>query len=372
MRIHQFLPAHLETILIEWEEEVRSQAPPAWKLSRLALRDHAPSLLKSIAGQLEHAGDPAGLKTSAKKHGGERLQEGFDAAQIGAEYNALRSVIVRQWRGTIEHVDESSLDDLDKFDAALNHALAISLSEYSANLSRSKDTFIAILGHDLRTPLGAVSMGADFLATRSPAAADPSTRPVIEGIVRSAARMRGMIKDLLAYTSKQLGNEMPITVEETDISAVCRAAVDEARLAYPGSRFVLETEGALDGLFDGGRLQQLLSNLLVNAVQHGENRAPVKVAAYTDQDDVVIQVRNIGPVIPPHALERIFDPLVRYAAEHPGEEEAYLSTSLGLGLYIARAIAQAHGGTIDVASNEEDGTTFTVRLPLRTSAAPGH
>ena len=178
-----------------------------------------------------------------------------------------------------------------------------------------------------------------------------------------------MIKDLLAYTSKQLGNAMPITMRATDIRAVCEAAINEAILAYPNSQFSLNIGGALNGMFDGGRLQQLLSNLLANAVQYGENKTPVIISAHNHPpDEIVIQVKNTGPVIPPQALERIFEPLVRYTAEHPGEKDAYLSTSLGLGLYIARTIAEAHGGTIKASSSVMDGTVFTLQLPMRKSA----
>jgi signal transduction histidine kinase len=373
VRIHNYIFGNLERILSEWEAEVRAIAAPARKLSALALRDHAPLLLKSIAQYLEQGVDPAHsasgeqsavarIQIAAKGHGAERHHEGFDAAQLGMEYNALRSTAVRLWRCELGGIDEDAFDDLDRFDVAINMALATSLGEYTDNLAQSKDTFIAILGHDLRTPLGAISMGAEYLSAHS--TLDEKQRPIVRSMQNSAARMAAMIKDLLAYTSKQLGNEISITTRETDIGVVCKAAVDEAMMAYPGSKFVLEIDGTLEGTLDGGRLQQLLSNLLTNAVQHGENKTPVIVSARYCGNEIDIQVKNIGPVIPPEALERIFDPLVRYTAEHPGEPDAYLSTSLGLGLYIARAIAQAHGGTITATSNATDGTIFTLRLPV--------
>ncbi|CAN5446441.1 HAMP domain-containing sensor histidine kinase [soil metagenome] len=376
MRLYEYIEGNLEPVLKEWEIRVRAVAEPAKKLSALALRDHAPLLLEAIAKRLEKlAGqarsdseeqtiDPQ-IESAAKGHGAERHNEGFDAAQVGLEYSALRLTVVSLWRRELTVIDENIFDDLDRFGAAINQALAVSLGEYSRNMGKSKDTFIAILGHDLRTPLGAISMGADYLIGHS--TLDEKQRHIVQSLKNSAARMSAMIKDLLAYTSKQLGNEMPITVRETDIGAVCKAAVDEATLAYPGSQFVLEMPNALAGTVDGGRVQQLLSNLLTNAVQHGENKTPVTIAAEVQRGEIDIQVKNIGPIIPPEALERIFDPLVRYTAEHPGEEDAYLSTSLGLGLYIARAIAVAHGGTITATSSIEEGTILTVRLPLSQS-----
>jgi signal transduction histidine kinase len=130
--------------------------------------------------------------------------------------------------------------------------------------------------------------------------------------------------------------------------------------AHPGCVFRVELSGDLSGSFDGERLQQVLSNLLNNAIQHGARDSPVVLTARGEFDTVTVQVKNRGRSIPVEALQVIFNPLVQIASNEP---DAQLSTSLGLGLFIAREIVQAHGGTIEAESSDEDGTVFTARFP---------
>ena len=130
--------------------------------------------------------------------------------------------------------------------------------------------------------------------------------------------------------------------------------------AYPGRTIHLNCTEPLQGFVDATRISQMLSNLIANAIQHGAETTPITVTAGVESDEIVLQVHNDGPPIPPAKLPVIFD-LLKSSAE-----EAKESSHLGIGLYIAREIVEAHSGKISVTSTAQDGTTFVVRLPLRT------
>ena len=134
------------------------------------------------------------------------------------------------------------------------------------------------------------------------------------------------------------------------------------RSGHPGRAFRLGLSGELGGDFDGARLEQVLANLLNNAVQHGAHDSPVILEAEGARDTISVRVKNYGPAIPADALQVIFDPLVQIPAPASGPEESP-STNLGLGLYIARHVVLGHGGTLEAESSESDGTIFTARLP---------
>ncbi len=185
-------------------------------------------------------------------------------------------------------------------------------------------------------------------------------------IQRGAAKMGTMIKDLLEYTKTRLGGGIPIARKACDIGRLCEAAIEEMRSGHPGRAFRLGLSGELSGELDGARLEQVLANLLNNAVQHGAKDSPVILEAEGAREMISVRVKNYGPAIPADALQVMFNPLVQIAAKAPGAEEPR-STSLGLGLFIARHIILGHGGTLEVESSDADGTIFTARLP-RTEA----
>lgn len=183
-------------------------------------------------------------------------------------------------------------------------------------------------------------------------------------IQRGAAKMDTMIKDLLEYTRTRLGRGIPIAREACDIGRICEAVIEEMRSGHPGRAFRFGLSGDLGGRFDSARLEQVFANLLNNAVQHGADGSPVILDAHGEPDAVIVRVSNQGPMIPPEALQVIFDPLVQFAAALPGTEEPR-STNLGLGLFIARHIVVGHGGTLGAESSDAGGTVFTARLPRK-------
>jgi signal transduction histidine kinase len=180
-------------------------------------------------------------------------------------------------------------------------------------------------------------------------------------ISTNAGVMGRMISDLLDYTRTRLGAGMPVSPAPMDLGILCQELYDEFRTAHSKRQLYLRLEGDLRGNWDTDRLRQAVSNLLGNAIQHSPETAQVELQANGTVRDVVLIVHNGGPPITPGELAKIFSPLVRGSgAEH---SKANCPGSIGLGLYISRAIAESHGGTIDVTSSEEAGTAFTMRLP---------
>jgi signal transduction histidine kinase len=175
--------------------------------------------------------------------------------------------------------------------------------------------------------------------------------------------MGRMIGDLLDFTASGLGAAMPLSPTDADLTALCREVVEETRAANPKLTIRFDSHGDLTGHWDAARLRQVVSNLLGNAVQHGDETAPIEMAAQGQASGVQLSIRNAGPPIPADAIPTIFDPLVRGAS--PDKTKHRRPGSIGLGLYVAREVVAAHGGTIDVESSAADGTAFTVRLPRR-------
>jgi PAS domain S-box-containing protein len=226
-----------------------------------------------------------------------------------------------------------------------------------------RDQMMGILGHDLRNPLGAVRVVAALLLRRGDLPED--VRASVREIERAGRRMIEMIGTLLDFTERRFRGSLPIAPEASDIHQTCRSVVEEALAAEPDRRIDLDLEGNGRGTWDPARMSQVISNLVANALKHGARDAPVRVSVAGDEDEVVLKVTNRGPVIAPALMPVLFEPFSRGSALRDTSH----GRGLGLGLYIAREIVSAHGGTIAVESTREEGTTFTVRLP-RAAQAP--
>jgi signal transduction histidine kinase len=245
-----------------------------------------------------------------------------------------------------------------RFNEAIDQALAESITRYTDDLDRSKEMFLAVLGHDLRTPLGAIMMSSQFMLDIGDL--EEPHRTLTTRIVRTSRRMNRMVGDLLDFTRSRLGSGLPIVRAEMDLAKEASHAVEEMTAAHPESKLHLDSSGDLHGNWDCARVGQVLANLLGNAVQHGSPKTMIGVTLRGDVDEVVLRVHNRGPAIAASRLPGLFSPFTRLG---PSEPSARDSTSLGLGLYIAERIVTAHGGTIDVTSSHDAGTAFTVRLP---------
>jgi signal transduction histidine kinase len=236
----------------------------------------------------------------------------------------------------------------------MDEALTASVRRFSDQLDAYRNQFVGVLSHDLRAPLSAITAGAALLTQTGEVEAQRVR--VASRILNSAQRMTRMIADLLDLTRTRLGTGIPITRAQTDLEPICQDVVAEMKASYPDAEMHCRSEGDLSGEWDRDRLTQVVSNLVGNALQHGDGRG-VCIVTRGAGDEVLLSVHNGGRTIPEAVQASIFEPLARYA---PTEGS---TTSIGLGLFIARAIVVAHGGTITVSSTVDTGTTFEVRLP---------
>ena len=222
---------------------------------------------------------------------------------------------------------------------------------------------IGIVSHDLRNPLSAITLAVSVLMQRG--RLDERMERHVQRIHRAAERATRMIRDLLDFTRSRQGGGIPMFPRPVDLHELVHTVVDEVQAATPGRRIETKHTGSGAGAWDPDRLAQVLSNLLGNALQYSPPDSPVGVVSRGVEDGVVLEVHNEGTPIPPEQQPRIFEPLER-GVERPEDRGG---RSIGLGLYIVRSIVQAHGGTVEVRSTTEEGTTFTVRLPRHTPTA---
>jgi signal transduction histidine kinase len=379
MQLSLFIEKHMAQILAEWVSFARTLDSATEDMTLLQLRDHAEAILRSIALDIAshqssdeqyeksrgNAPDEGLLPTPAAIHGTQRHQSRFTLLQLSAEFRALRATVLRMWLPQVSVLSAETIRDMIRFNEAIDQALAESIVTYSKRSDDTRELFLAILGHDLRAPLATLTLSGELLAR--PGLSPAEAQQVGGRVRRSAHVMAGLVEDLIGYTRTELGSGMAMAVKPTDVEVVCRAAIEDAHSTFPDARFELRAQGDLRGLFDEVRLHQLFTNLLVNAAKYGVAGEPVRVAAVGEADQVRVDVNNQGPPIPRSAWRSIFEPLVQLADDTPGDRQQ--RTSLGLGLYVAREIATLHGGSVEVASTQEAGTTFSVSLP-RAPAPP--
>ena len=371
MTLSEFILENIDLILVEWVDFARS-IPSAADMNLSELRDHAAEMLTAIALDMQSDQNPleqevkgkgkargivGSKKTSAESHGELRQMSGFSLTEMVSEYRALRAAVIRLWTRNLSTVDGDALYDLTRFNEGIDQALTESIARHAALIDRSRELFLGVLGHDMRTPLGVLFMSAQILR-QSKNLTEEQTAVVLR-MLRSSFRLKGLVSDLFYMTQARLGGVLPIERELMDLGATCREVVDEMRGLGIDRRLDLDLIGDLAGRWDPARLRQVFANLLQNAIQHGADATPINVTVRGHEKEVLLTVRNQGPPIPESKRKHIFEPLVR------GEQETHATNSnnLGLGLYIANEIAAGHGGSIDVTSSTDEGTSFTVRLP---------
>ena len=218
-----------------------------------------------------------------------------------------------------------------------------------------REQFIAVIGHDLRNPLFAITAAAERLLRKH---SNPLSDVLVQHILASGHRASQLVDDVLDFARGRLGSGIPVTLSEcSDLNQVFNHVISEIQNVHP-QRLILSDIGQLIGIrCDRGRLAQLLSNLLINAITHGCSTGTVRVTALIQDGVFSIRVANQGKPIPHDVLPHLFKPYSRPANHTP-------QAGLGLGLYIASQIALSHGGQLEVASDEENGTVFTFSLPV--------
>lgn len=371
MRLSHFLIENIKPIVQEWENFARSLPIVGKPLEAQALRDHAEMMIRTIAADLNteesakqqieksHGHGPSGKDSAATSHAVGRLITGFSINQVVAEFRALRASVMRLWMNQAKQ-DESFEVDVIRFNEAIDQALVESIASYTETVQASHNIFLGVLGHDLRAPLSAILLSADRLL-RTDALGTKATKAAAQ-IHTSVGRASAIVGDLLDFTRAQLGPGIPVHRTLINIAPVCERIVDECRAVHPDANLVLNSMGNAKGHFDGPRLEQVFSNLIGNALQHGKARSPVKITLGTKGDSLEFRVHNCGHAIPSERLPALFNPMGQYCLQDTQDRGP--QASLGLGLYIAAQIVASHDGVIEVTSDEKRGTEFVVNIPF--------
>lgn len=285
----------------------------------------------------------------------------LDVLQVLAEHRWLRAAVLREWRESRPAAHVGDIDDIITFNASVDELMHQCVAASTRRVEHARDTFLAILGHDLRNPLQAISVSAGMIALTTSGVA--GIRKYCQQITSSVFVINSIVSDLLDFARTRLGSTMPLDPVATDLAAVCEDVVDEFRHAYPDRTFRLNVAGDGDGagVWDERRMRQALSNLVKNAVQYGDAGSSVDVTFRGGPRSVQVDVHNEGRAINPVDRVRLFDPLVRGTRD--SATDAANPSGVGLGLYIAREIVHSHGGRIELDSRPGEGTTFRVHLP---------
>lgn len=374
-RLAAFIRQNHAGIIKEWIEFARTRSPASDGMSKLALQDHIVDILEFIAADLESPQTRAeqiekshGLaqadddfrRSAAEIHAALRLADGFDIDQMVSEYRALRASVVKQWVLQHKNLAGTDIEDLTRFNEAIDQAVTESVAHYTRTINHSRNLFLGILGHDLRNPIGAVSMAAKRM--EKSATTDPKQAKIMSEIVRTMERATRILDDLLDLTRSSFGTDIPLGKSQISIAALCREIADEFREIDESRPVEVKIEGDASGYWDQARMGQVLSNLIGNAIQYGDKSSPVTVTVSGNDAAVVnVSVHNFGAPIVPEKQKAIFQSGMRGQADGPNER-----THLGLGLYVAKLIVEAHGGEIAVMSDEGRGTAFIFQLPRKT------
>jgi signal transduction histidine kinase len=340
------------------------------------LRNHLPKVLEAISADLRtaqsrtesidksHGLAPATTidkASAAETHGLLRARSGLQIEQVFAEYRALRSSVLRLWSEAAPSGPEA-VRDVGRFNEAIDQALAESVRVYAAEVERWRQLFLGVLGHDLRAPLNAITLTSQLISQRAPEDLAPTTAI----LRRSTQRMASLLDSLLDYNRAGLGGGMVLARALIDLGAACSEELELQRAAHPNARIGLSVKGNALGEFDGSRIREALGNLVTNAVKHGLPLEPVSVQLEGDQEAVRLSVENaIAQDIPASEMDQLFEPLRRGAIQRPGSDR----THLGLGLFIARQIARAHGGELNGLSAAHR-IRFTMTLPRSPTLTP--
>ena len=368
MRLADFIQENTQRILDDAVEFAITQAPEGAQLNHKRLRNDIPLILREIVADLRTAQSPeqqhakaqgraplpAGPESAATKHGRSRADDGFGVNQMIAEYRALRASVLRLWASD-EALVTAAIEDMIRFNEAIDQAVAESLVEFSLTVESWRNVFLGALGHDLRGPLTAVVGTAELLVDSTKGT--PHARQA-ERILNGGVQLSRLVDGLLDYSKSTLGAGMALHRAPCDLGAAVTEEVELLRTTLRGVPITLRVASDACGQFDDARLREAVHNLVTNAAKYGDAGGEIRVTVDADADSVRIAVSNAGDPLSTDALNDLFDPLRRGSREaNQGEH-----TSLGLGLFIVREIAAAHGG--DVTARVEDGRTiFVITLP---------
>lgn len=344
-------------ILELWVTELRRENHRAAELSEPILIDTLPSFLDNLAEALS-PGYPRKNAiedtTVAEEHGGERARiTNYQLGDLITEYQLLRESVL----SILSREVQLTAEEFRVIHNSFNMALRESATAFALVHTEIREQFVATLTHDLRNPLNSISMASELLQMDEKLSGD--SRGLAVKIYENSRRMDRMIQDLLDVTYVRAGGRLTLSLADTCIAEIVKDVVSQMTLAH-GKKFVIKGEGAL-GQWDGEALRRAIENLATNAIKYGDPVAPITVHLLSEHGRMYVKVHNEGQPIPTEEQEAIFQSFRRSHINQKGKR------GWGIGLPLVRAVAEAHGGSIQIDSAPERGTTFTIDIPVNSS-----
>lgn len=348
MSLPHFIHESIEDILAEWERECGASSgaePPA-------RRQHFGKVLRAVADEMKRV--PASAPAPSPESALEAPHS--HAGKLVGDYASLRASVVRQWRRKHPTPTPSDLDDLVRFNEAMDSSLAELTATFAPSESQPQSLFLGVLNHELRTSVASILMSAQVLTHRS-TPGSPEAKAA-HRILRSCEQLRQSLDALSDFTKVRLGAHLDIDREIDDMGVLCRQALDAFARVDPERKIRLASDGDLSGDWDKSRIREAIGGLIGNAARFASRGSPVTIAVDGHASGhVTITVHGDGTPIDVETLRTIFDPVARV------ESENATYAGLGLGLFIVRKVVDAHGGKVSVDAKSGHGTTFTVVLP---------
>jgi signal transduction histidine kinase len=364
------LKRNINEIMKRWEARAYEEIAATMHQASLALRNSLPEYLGQLVDALSTTKNRSEIRIRwdrkeslriGNKHGHERAQSpDYTMDQVIFEYQILRQVICEVME------EEAPLSPIEReiIVCSVEQAVNDAATQFSATLAKIQEQLTRAFAHDLRSPLMVAKTGA-ILILRRPDDADHCTK-VATRISANMDHLEAMLKDLLDVSLLKAGQQLPMRFEECDLNQVARQVADDFDLVY-GDRFVIDAD-PVKGYWDAGQLRRVLENLATNAVKYGDSGTPITLELKRSGDRAILSVHNYGKSIPPEERAILFQ---QFRRTRPDDS----SPGWGLGLTVVKGIVEAHQGTINVESDESEGTTFVVELPtdLRSTkaATPG-
>lgn len=372
MKLVTFIRTHKEEIAQEWIKYATENIESTREMDVEEIRDHIMQMLERIAEDMDssQSDDQQEKKSKGNKemkpleikaaiaHGEQRVSFGFDIMQLSSEFRALRASVLRLWEHKSRKENwKNDFHDMIRFNEAIDELWMISVQRFQQKLDQSKHWFLGILGHDLRNPITTIS-AANSILKLSKNLSDKE-KSIIQHSDSSTKRMTELIDNLLELTELRLGMGMTMNKDKMDLAEQSEEIVEEMKLAYPEANIRLQSIAKIEGQWDALRLEQMMTNLITNAIRHGKPDGEVKVSLYAEENKASFSVHNEGPPIPESIQEKIYKG--RFSQNNNGN--SLNEKNYGLGLFIVKEIVEGHQGEIELSSTEESGTTFTVNLP---------
>lgn len=343
-----------DEVLREWGERLKATVEEAQQLSLPILINTFPLLYENLAQSIS-PDFPRVMATEndtvAREHGGERARlTNYNAQAIISEYQLLRWTILDVLRREGVQLDNREFYVIN---ASIDDSIREAANAFALAQATLRERFVAALTHDLRNPLASASMAAELIRVST---AEPRSRELAERVVDSLERMDGMINDLLDAVVFHAGEPMRLQLGSFDVFALVREVRDHFAAIHGND---IEASGdTAHAVWDRTAIKRALENLVGNAVKYRTPGTPILIAVTSQHERVRISVHNAGEPIPPEQADLVFQVFRRAPSALDSDKQGW-----GLGLPFVRAVAESHGGSIDLSSAPERGTTFVLDLP---------